>query len=159
MVSYTSDSTWSRRYLEPELVEKAARVAAQESSSAGVRGHFLRCRHSATRVGTYSEAQAKILLERDGTRFRSRLQGEHLDSPDSIVACQNTTSDTEQRKPAVITTRRNFRTLCVILSSTISGRGEPEPAVMSAFNLERSSGIGESIYLEADLRKEWIQGL
>src|SRR6266700_1379120 len=79
-------ATW-----EPSLVEKAARVAAQESSAAGVRWSFSPMVDIArdSRWGRISEGAGEdpylgALMAR---AFVRGYQGEHLDSPDSIVAC------------------------------------------------------------------------
>jgi beta-glucosidase len=79
-------ATW-----EPELVEKAARVAAQESSAAGVRWSFSPMVDIArdSRWGRISEGAGEdpYLGAAMARAFVRGYQGEHLDSPDSIVAC------------------------------------------------------------------------
>ena len=79
-------ATW-----EPELVEKAARVAAQESSAAGVRWAFSPMVDIArdSRWGRISEGAGEdpYLGAAMARAFVRGYQGEHLDSPDSIVAC------------------------------------------------------------------------
>ena len=79
-------ATW-----EPELVEKAARVAAQESSAAGVRWAFSPMVDIArdSRWGRISEGAGEdpYLGASMARAFVRGYQGEHLDSPDSIVAC------------------------------------------------------------------------
>jgi beta-glucosidase len=79
-------ATW-----EPELVEKAARVAAQESSAAGVRWAFSPMVDIArdSRWGRISEGAGEdpFLGAAMASAFVRGYQGEHLDSPDSIVAC------------------------------------------------------------------------
>jgi beta-glucosidase len=79
-------ATW-----EPELVQKAARVAAQESSSAGVRWAFSPMVDIArdSRWGRISEGAGEdpYLGAAMARAFVRGYQGEHLDSPDSIVAC------------------------------------------------------------------------
>jgi beta-glucosidase len=79
-------ATW-----EPELVEKAARVAAQESSAAGVRWAFSPMVDIArdSRWGRISEGAGEdpYLGASMARAFVRGYQGEHLDSLDSIVAC------------------------------------------------------------------------
>src|SRR6266700_2481713 len=79
-------ATW-----EPSLVEKAARVAAQESSAAGVRWAFSPMVDIArdSRWGRISEGAGEdpYLGASMARAFVRGYQGEHLDSPDSIVAC------------------------------------------------------------------------
>src|SRR5437016_1132933 len=79
-------ATW-----EPELVERAARVAAQESSAAGVRWAFSPMVDIArdSRWGRISEGTGEdpYLGASMARAFVRGYQGEHLDAPDSIVAC------------------------------------------------------------------------
>jgi beta-glucosidase len=79
-------ATW-----EPDLVEKAARVAARESSAAGVRWAFSPMVDIArdSRWGRISEGAGEdpYLAAAMARAFVRGYQGEHLDSPDSIVAC------------------------------------------------------------------------
>src|SRR6266567_5407125 len=79
-------ATW-----EPELVEKAARVAAQESSAAGVRWAFSPMVDIArdSRWGRISEGAGEdpYLGAAMARAYVRGYQGEHLDAPDSIVAC------------------------------------------------------------------------
>ncbi len=79
-------ATWN-----PEVVEKAARVAAQEASAGGVRWTFSPMVDIArdARWGRISEGAGEdpylgALMARAYVRG---YQGEHLDAPDSIVAC------------------------------------------------------------------------
>ncbi len=79
-------ATW-----EPSLVEKAARVAAKEASAGGVRWAFSPMVDIArdARWGRISEGAGEDpFLGAAIARAQVRgYQGEHLDSPDSIVAC------------------------------------------------------------------------
>jgi beta-glucosidase len=79
-------ATW-----EPELVEKAARVAAQEASAAGVRWAFSPMVDIArdARWGRISEGAGEdpYLGSLMARAYVRGYQGEHLDAPDSIVAC------------------------------------------------------------------------
>ena len=79
-------ATW-----EPELVEKAARVAAQESSAAGVRWAFSPMVDIArdARWGRISEGAGEdpYLGAAMARAFVRGYQGERLSAPDSIVAC------------------------------------------------------------------------
>src|SRR5438105_5041633 len=79
-------ATW-----EPELVEKAARVAAQESSSAGVRWAFSPMVDIArdARWGRISEGAGEdpYLGASMARAFVRGYQGDQLSTPDAIVAC------------------------------------------------------------------------
>jgi beta-glucosidase len=79
-------ATWN-----PEIVEKAARVAAQESSAGGVRWTFSPMVDIArdARWGRISEGAGEdpYLGSLMAGAYVRGYQGEHLDSPDSIVAC------------------------------------------------------------------------
>jgi beta-glucosidase len=79
-------ATW-----DPSLVEKAARVAAQEASAGGVRWAFSPMVDIArdARWGRISEGAGEdpFLGAAMARAYVQGYQGEHLDSPDSIVAC------------------------------------------------------------------------
>ncbi len=79
-------ATW-----EPSLVEKAARVAAKEASAGGVRWAFSPMVDIArdARWGRISEGAGEdpFLGAAMAQAYVRGYQGEHLDSPDSIVAC------------------------------------------------------------------------
>jgi len=79
-------ATW-----EPSLVEKTARVAAKEASAGGVRWAFSPMVDIArdARWGRMSEGAGEdpFLGAAMARAFVRGYQGEHLDSPDSIVAC------------------------------------------------------------------------
>jgi beta-glucosidase len=79
-------ATW-----EPEIVEKAARVAAQESSAGGVRWTFSPMVDIArdARWGRISEGLGEdpYLGSAMARAYVQGYQGERLDAPDSIVAC------------------------------------------------------------------------
>jgi beta-glucosidase len=79
-------ATW-----DPGVVEKAARVAAQEASASGVRWTFSPMVDIArdARWGRISEGAGEdpYLGSLMARAYVRGYQGEHLDSPDSIVAC------------------------------------------------------------------------
>jgi beta-glucosidase len=79
-------ATW-----DPSLVEKAARVAAQEASAGGVRWAFSPMVDIArdARWGRISEGAGEdpFLGAAMARAYVGGYQGERLDSPDSIVAC------------------------------------------------------------------------
>ena len=79
-------ATW-----DPSLVEKAARVAAQEASAGGVRWAFSPMVDIArdARWGRMAEGAGEdpFLGAAMARAYVRGYQGEHLDSPDSIVAC------------------------------------------------------------------------
>ena len=79
-------STW-----EPELVEKAARVAAAEASSTGIRWTFSPMVDIArdARWGRIAEGAGEdpFLGEQMAAAYVRGYQGERLDAPDSIAAC------------------------------------------------------------------------
>ena len=79
-------ATWN-----PEVVEKAARVAAQEASAGGVRWTFSPMVDIArdARWGRISEGAGEdpFLGAAMARAYVRGYQGEHLDAPDSIVAC------------------------------------------------------------------------
>jgi len=79
-------ATW-----DPEIVEKASRVAAQEASAGGVRWTFSPMVDIArdARWGRISEGAGEdpYLGSAMARAYVRGYQGEHLDSPDSIVAC------------------------------------------------------------------------
>jgi beta-glucosidase len=79
-------ATW-----DPAIVEKASRVAAQEASAAGVRWTFSPMVDIArdARWGRISEGAGEdpfLGIAMAGAYVRG-YQGEHLDAPDSILAC------------------------------------------------------------------------
>jgi beta-glucosidase len=151
-------ATW-----EPELVEKAARVAAQESSAAGVRWAFSPMVDIArdSRWGRISEGAGEdpYLGAAMARAFVRGYQGEHLDSPDSIVACPkhyvgygaaeagrdyNTTEISEH-------TLRQFY-LPPFHAAEQAGAG----TFMSAFNsLNGIPASANPFTLQQILRKEW----
>ncbi len=151
-------ATW-----EPELVEKAARVAAQESSAAGVRWSFSPMVDIArdSRWGRISEGAGEdpYLGAAMARAFVRGYQGEHLDSPDSIVACPkhyvgygaaeagrdyNTTEISEH-------TLRQFY-LPPFHAAAEAGAG----TFMSAFNsLNGIPASANPFTLKQILRKEW----
>src|SRR5262245_60943023 len=79
-------ATW-----DPEIVEKASRVAAQEASAAGVRWTFSPMVDIArdARWGRISEGAGEdpFLGSAMARAYVRGYQGEKLDAPDSIVAC------------------------------------------------------------------------
>jgi beta-glucosidase len=79
-------ATW-----DPEIVEKASRVAAQEASAAGVRWTFSPMVDIArdARWGRMSEGAGEdpFLGSAMARAYVRGYQGEKLDAPDSIVAC------------------------------------------------------------------------
>src|SRR5262245_31356655 len=79
-------ATW-----DPEIVEKASRVAAQEASAAGVRWTFSPMVDIArdARWGRISEGAGEdpFLGSAMAGAYVRGYQGEKLDAPDSIVAC------------------------------------------------------------------------
>jgi beta-glucosidase len=79
-------ATWN-----PEIVEKASRVAAQEASAGGVRWTFSPMVDIArdARWGRISEGAGEdpYLGSLMASAYVRGYQGEHLDAPDSIVAC------------------------------------------------------------------------
>jgi beta-glucosidase len=79
-------ATW-----DPEIVQKAARVAAQEASAGGVRWTFSPMVDIArdARWGRMSEGAGEdpFLGSAMARAYVRGYQGQHLDAPDSIVAC------------------------------------------------------------------------
>jgi beta-glucosidase len=79
-------ATW-----DPDLVEKTARIAAQEASASGVRWTFSPMVDIArdARWGRMSEGAGEdpFLGSAMARAYVRGYQGEHLDSPDSIIAC------------------------------------------------------------------------
>ena len=79
-------ATW-----DPDLVQKTARIAAQEASASGVRWTFSPMVDIArdARWGRMSEGAGEdpFLGSAMARAYVRGYQGEHLDSPDSIVAC------------------------------------------------------------------------
>ena len=79
-------ATW-----DPDLVQKTARIAAQEASASGVRWTFSPMVDIArdARWGRISEGAGEdpFLGSAMARAYVRGYQGEHLDSPDSIVAC------------------------------------------------------------------------
>jgi len=79
-------ATW-----DPEIVEKASRIAAEEASASGVRWTFSPMVDIArdSRWGRISEGAGEdpYLGSVVARAYVRGYQGEHLDSPDSIVAC------------------------------------------------------------------------
>jgi len=79
-------ATW-----DPDLVQKTARIAAQEASAAGVRWTFSPMVDIArdARWGRMSEGAGEdpFLGSAMARAYVRGYQGEHLDAPDSIVAC------------------------------------------------------------------------
>lgn len=79
-------ATW-----DPQIVEKASRVAAQEASAGGVRWTFSPMVDIArdARWGRMSEGAGEdpFLGSLLAAAYVRGYQGEHLDAPDSIVAC------------------------------------------------------------------------
>ena len=79
-------ATW-----DPEIVEKASRIAAEEASASGVRWTFSPMVDIArdARWGRISEGAGEdpYLGSLMARAYVRGYQGEHLDSPDSIVAC------------------------------------------------------------------------
>jgi beta-glucosidase len=79
-------ATW-----DPSIVEKTARIAAQEASASGVRWTFSPMVDIArdARWGRISEGSGEdpFLGSAMARAYVRGYQGEHLDAPDSIVAC------------------------------------------------------------------------
>jgi len=79
-------STW-----DPELVQRAARVAAREASSVGIRWAFSPMvdivRDARWGRMTESAGEDPFLSAAIGQAFVRGYQGEHLNAPDSIAAC------------------------------------------------------------------------
>jgi beta-glucosidase len=79
-------ATW-----DPDLVQKTARIAAQEASASGVRWTFSPMVDIArdARWGRISEGAGEdpFLGSAMARAYVRGYQGEHLDAPDSIVAC------------------------------------------------------------------------
>jgi beta-glucosidase len=79
-------ATW-----DPDLVQKTARIAAQEASASGVRWTFSPMVDIArdARWGRMSEGAGEdpFLGSAMARAYVRGYQGEHLDAPDSIVAC------------------------------------------------------------------------
>ena len=79
-------ATW-----DPDIVEKAARIAAEEASAAGVRWTFSPMVDIArdARWGRISEGAGEdpFLGAAMARAYVRGYQGQHLDAPDSIVAC------------------------------------------------------------------------